>query len=186
MGKDPEDSSDPGVGAIEEGSEATKKAPMGNYQKLADFMGNSPTVSIYRRFTSLNVQNLLFMQAEIAYLEGVFLLLSYQRSSTRGCRPGRICTCATQKCALLTHLADELKAIREEEDEEQASQEVSEKPTGNGTSLLRSFSSLSQESEDGGYSLQYEKVLEIREKLKQYSEYRVVSLVDNGIDPLTV
>jgi len=42
---------------------------MGSYPKLSDFMGSWPDVAIFRRFGSLNAQNLLFLQAEISHLE---------------------------------------------------------------------------------------------------------------------
>ncbi|KAL9084655.1 MAG: hypothetical protein Q9159_005136 [Coniocarpon cinnabarinum] len=63
------DESSSEVENIESVSESGEKVRMGNYQKLSDFMGTSPTMSMFRRFTSLNVQNLLFLQAELAYLE---------------------------------------------------------------------------------------------------------------------
>ena len=35
--------------------EEVRKPPMGNYEKLSDFMGSTPTMSIFRRFTSESV-----------------------------------------------------------------------------------------------------------------------------------
>lgn len=42
---------------------------MGSYPKLSDLMGSWPDFAIFRRFGSLNAQNLLFLQAEITHLE---------------------------------------------------------------------------------------------------------------------
>lgn len=85
-------------------------------------------MSIFRRFGTLNVQNILFLQAELAYLE------------------------------------DQLDQIRREEQTSDSTSEKSRRDT------LQSFYSLSQEDEDGLYSEQYEKMIQIREKLREYSE----------------
>jgi len=42
---------------------------MGDYTKLSRFMGFWPEMSIFRRYGSLNAQNILLLQAEIAHLE---------------------------------------------------------------------------------------------------------------------
>lgn len=42
---------------------------MGSYPKLSKFMGSWPDVAIFRRFGNLNVENLLFLQAELSYME---------------------------------------------------------------------------------------------------------------------
>jgi len=42
---------------------------MGTYPKLSNFMGSFPDVAIFRRFGAMNVQNLLFLQAELSHLE---------------------------------------------------------------------------------------------------------------------
>ena len=39
------------------------------YPKLAEHMGSAPEISIFRRFESLNRQNLLYLQAELTTLE---------------------------------------------------------------------------------------------------------------------
>ena len=39
------------------------------YPKLAEHMGSTPEVSIFRRFEALNRQNLLYLQAELTALE---------------------------------------------------------------------------------------------------------------------
>lgn len=42
---------------------------MGNYLDLSKLMSNYPDVFILRKFSRLNVKNLLYYQAELAYLE---------------------------------------------------------------------------------------------------------------------
>ena len=42
---------------------------MGNYQKLSKFMGTWPEMNVFRRFGTLQAQNLLFLQAELSHLE---------------------------------------------------------------------------------------------------------------------
>ena len=42
---------------------------MAGYARLASLMGTYPEVAIFRRFGALNVQNLLYLQAEITILE---------------------------------------------------------------------------------------------------------------------
>jgi hypothetical protein len=41
----------------------------GGHERLASFMGLLPETAIFRRFATLNVKNLLYYQAELAYLE---------------------------------------------------------------------------------------------------------------------
>lgn len=43
--------------------------PIEGYPKLACHIGKYPEHSIYRRFGSLNSQNLLYLQAELTHLE---------------------------------------------------------------------------------------------------------------------
>ncbi|ORY03151.1 hypothetical protein BCR34DRAFT_573714 [Clohesyomyces aquaticus] len=42
---------------------------MNGYSKLASLMGPNPEVAIFRRFSTLNAQNLLYLQAELVHLE---------------------------------------------------------------------------------------------------------------------
>lgn len=42
---------------------------MDGYTKLATLMGAYPEVAIIRRFSALNVQSILYLQAELLYLE---------------------------------------------------------------------------------------------------------------------
>ncbi|KAF2110647.1 hypothetical protein BDV96DRAFT_603728 [Lophiotrema nucula] len=44
-------------------------AKMNGYTKLASLMGPNPEVAIFRRFSTLNAQNLLYYQAELVHLE---------------------------------------------------------------------------------------------------------------------
>jgi hypothetical protein len=43
---------------------------MEGYAKVANFMGTNNEFAIFRRFRVLNMQNLLYLQAEIVHLEG--------------------------------------------------------------------------------------------------------------------
>lgn len=42
---------------------------MGDYHRLAGFMGQYPEVALFRRFNSLRASNLLYLQAELVSLE---------------------------------------------------------------------------------------------------------------------
>jgi hypothetical protein len=42
---------------------------MGSYPKLSEFMGSWSDIAIFRRFSTLNAENLLFLQAELSHLE---------------------------------------------------------------------------------------------------------------------
>jgi hypothetical protein len=42
---------------------------MNGYSKLASLMGSHPELAIFRRFGTLNAQNLLYLQAELVHLE---------------------------------------------------------------------------------------------------------------------
>ncbi|KAI9726512.1 MAG: hypothetical protein M1828_001334 [Chrysothrix sp. TS-e1954] len=109
-------------------SELDYRASMGNYHKLSTFMGSFSEMNIVRRFGTLQAQNILYLQAELAHLE------------------------------------DQLEQIREE-DRESGESGDSEK-----TLYPRCWRTLSQQLEDGDHTEQYEKVLEIRAKLKEYNE----------------
>ncbi|KAI4913050.1 uncharacterized protein J4E92_009922 [Alternaria infectoria] len=52
----------------DEGADWDKKFPAG-IPRLAEYMARVPERAIFRTFRTLGVQNLLFMQAEIDYLE---------------------------------------------------------------------------------------------------------------------
>ena len=49
--------------------EAKKHEPKRGFHKLASMMGEQPEYAVLRRFGALNVQNLLYYQAELAELE---------------------------------------------------------------------------------------------------------------------
>lgn len=49
---------------------------MEGYQRLAALMGSLDEFAIFRRFRSLNMQNILYLQAEIMHLEEELLELS--------------------------------------------------------------------------------------------------------------
>lgn len=42
---------------------------MNGYTKLASFISSHPELAIFRRFGTLNAQNLLYLQAELVHLE---------------------------------------------------------------------------------------------------------------------
>lgn len=50
---------------------------MEGYAKLASLMGAYPEVAILRRFGALNIQNLLYLQAELVHLENELRESSY-------------------------------------------------------------------------------------------------------------
>ncbi|KAB8754758.1 hypothetical protein FH972_026549 [Carpinus fangiana] len=53
----------------------------GDYHGLSNFMGRWPALCIFRRFSTLNVQNILFLQAELAHLEEELLDIRESRST---------------------------------------------------------------------------------------------------------
>jgi hypothetical protein len=100
---------------------------MGSYPKLSRYISQWPDVAMFRRFSALNAENLLFLQAEISHLEV------------------------------------ELRDLR---DEENKKQDVK----GMTAPVQRNWLELSQPNEDGEYCEQWELILKIREKLKEYSK----------------
>ena len=94
------------------------------YQNLATVMGTVPSLSIHRRFATLNAKNLLYMQAELMNLE-----------------------------AELIDIASEDKWCIDEKR----------------NALESSWDLFKGSSEDPQTSLQWKKMMEIREKLKDYS-----------------
>jgi hypothetical protein len=50
-------------------------SPIEGYPRLAHHMGQYPDCAIIRRFSSLNSQNLLYLQAELVHLENKLRLL---------------------------------------------------------------------------------------------------------------
>lgn len=50
-------------------SEAEPELLTDGYPKLASLIGRTGEVAIFKRFSALNAENLLFMQAELLYLE---------------------------------------------------------------------------------------------------------------------
>ena len=95
---------------------------MNGYPKLSKLMGSSPAVTIFRRFSTLNIQNLLYLQAEINELE------------------------------------DEINEIAREDNESHSEQKK----------LFSTQWEVMANASDGD-RLQWEKWLEIRSKLDQYS-----------------
>ena len=50
-------------------AELGKSGPPPGYPKIADFMGQYPTLAMVRRFKGLNARNLLYLQAELVLIE---------------------------------------------------------------------------------------------------------------------
>jgi hypothetical protein len=50
-------------------SSPSKPKVSDGYPKLAEHMSSAPEISIFRRFSALNIQNLLYLQAELTALE---------------------------------------------------------------------------------------------------------------------
>ena len=106
---------------------------MEGYAKVAKLMGAHSEFAIFRRFQTLNMQNLLYMQAEIIHLE-----------------------------------ADLREIVRE--DARYVSRE----------NFPHDWFSLAMGEEEEGGTEQWNKVLEIREKLDRYSmpESRIAKLLE--------
>lgn len=51
---------------------------MEGYAKIASLMGAHPEFAIFRRFRALNMQNMLYLQAEITHLESELRRVSYE------------------------------------------------------------------------------------------------------------
>jgi hypothetical protein len=61
-----------------------KRPCSGNYHKLSELMGSWPDMAIFRRFGTMNVQNLLFLQAELSHLEYELQRLQEQYGKSDG------------------------------------------------------------------------------------------------------
>ncbi|MCJ1246402.1 hypothetical protein MMC30_003609 [Trapelia coarctata] len=94
---------------------------MEGYLKIAELMGRHEELAVFRRFDSMNFQNLLYLQAELVHLES-----DYHQISEKG-----------EACTAFPHRS-------------------------------RDWWSLTQPGPDGNRE-QWDKVLEIREKLTEYS-----------------
>lgn len=102
----------------------TSQWPARSYSSLAEILGNNDGLAIYRRFATLNAQNLLYMQSELVNLE------------------------------------DELKRLVNADSK---SDDEQRRVFQSDISALKSAPSNANEGK------QWRKVLEIREKLKEYS-----------------
>jgi hypothetical protein len=95
---------------------------MEGYPKIAQLMNQHGELAIFRKFGSMNMQNLLYLQAELTYLES-----DYQRLAMQD-----------EACAERPYRSRDLWSLKQ--------------PDRDGTTK------------------QWDKFLEIREKLKEYSE----------------
>ena len=98
--------------------------PSQSYSSLAELLGNHDGLAIYRRFATLNAQNLLYLQSELMILE------------------------------------DELKRLALADDGSESEQR---------RSFKKNISALKANPSNEVEGRQWRKVLEIREKLKEYS-----------------
>jgi hypothetical protein len=57
------------------------------YPTLAAYIGATPELTIFRRFTNLQTQSLLYYQAELIYLEGQLRELEVQASNSEDLDP---------------------------------------------------------------------------------------------------
>lgn len=125
---------------------------MEGYTKIATLMGAYPEVAIFRRFAALNTQNLLYLQAELIHLESRLRRLE-NADQQSGDRQRQLLSFDWYK---LSTFVDEPKAV-DPIPQDQASV-CGSKVSGN-----------SKEDESVG-SERWTLVLEIRAKLKEYSE----------------
>lgn len=107
---------------------------MDGYAKIGSLMGEYPEVAIFKRFGALNMENLLFLQAELHDLETRLREL--------------------QRADLESGLLDQRNYSRD------------------WYMLKESGDSL---AESGNVGQQWALMLEIREKLKKYSEFNIVN-----------
>ena len=98
--------------------------PSQSYSSLAEFLGNHDGLAIYRRFATLNAQNLLYLQSELIILE------------------------------------DELKRLTFADDRSESEQR---------RSFRKDIGALKANPSNEVEGQQWRKVLEVREKLKEYS-----------------
>jgi hypothetical protein len=103
---------------------------MEGYPKIAQLMSQHGELAIFRKFGSMNMQNLLYLQAELTYLES-----DYQRLAMQD-----------EACAERPYRSRDLWSLKQ--------------PDRDGTTK------------------QWDKFLEIREKLKEYSETFVLFILD--------
>ena len=104
---------------------------MGDYSKLAALIGTHHDLALFRGFATLNVQNILYLQAELAHLEGELANIVLDNRSF-----------PTQETASFQVSLFDLKA-----------------------------------SSGVGDDTQWQKVLEIRAKLKEYSKHLLVAMI---------
>ena len=103
----------------------TKSEVMGDYSKLAALIGTHHELGLFRRFATLNTQNILYLQAELVHLEGELARIVLENR----------CSSSEKKASFQVSLFD-LKASSGTDDD-----------------------------------TQWQKVLEIRAKLKEYSKH---------------
>src|SRR3954464_15956130 len=66
---------------------ATISEVVDGYPKLAEHMGGTPEISIFRRFQALNRQNLFYLQAELTRLPGQLRIIEAESATCNPTNP---------------------------------------------------------------------------------------------------
>lgn len=129
---------------------------MSGYNKLAALMGAYPEVAIFRRFAALNAQNILHFQAEIVDLE--ITLREYESADDNSDDPAR------------SRLGRNWYALS------RSVRAISPKTSEGDPPIVPTASGVPEIRDPGGQlpchsaSRQYSIILELRSRLKDYSE----------------
>jgi hypothetical protein len=134
---------------------SSHKKPTYNYLTLAQKLGNEPGFAIFRRFATLNAKSLLYLQAELTLLEDE---LEYLESEDQDAEDETKRNFQWEARLLIEHLEDD-----EEESQEESSEDVE------GEAKVVSDEKKMKTKKQQKKSAQWEKMLEIRTKLKEYS-----------------
>jgi hypothetical protein len=140
---------------------SSHKKPTHNYLTLAQKLGNEPGFAIFRRFATLNAKNLLYLQAELTLLEDE---LEYLECEDQEAEDETRRNFQWEARLLIEHEEDDDAEEETEGDNEngesESEVEVNEVPDTTETKKKKRIMKKSP---------QWEKMLEIREKLKEYS-----------------
>lgn len=103
-------------------SVTSEKALFAGYPNLAQHMASMPETSIFRSFAKLNIRNLLYMQAELVYLEQDLHMFQLEDARARRTATVRR-SYMTNWLPLSRSIAQEENAVVVEEEREQQQQE---------------------------------------------------------------
>jgi hypothetical protein len=133
------------------------KKPAYNYLTLAQKLGNEPGFAIFRRFATLNAKNLLYLQAELTLLEDE---LEYLESEDQDAEDETRRNYQWEARLLIEPIEDDDEGEQEDGDED-----------GEGKAKAEQDTEETGRDQKSGLkkSPQWEKMLEIRSKLKEYS-----------------